>query len=244
MHRTRRENYYDYESPGGAYQRDGYFKDSDDGDANPGPGPGPGPASDSDLDISSVSDITDRELDLELEHIAMQARRRQQSSPQQMGPQPPPPQLREPRVGEESPDEFESDPWNAVATVGLRVYYKAPVTDGKEGQSRDTEEEVVKLRVVRPNPYLPKYDSEDSSSSSESEEDDDDSKGSADDKDKEAKDQCKDDGDGAAGKEDTKKDDPVSSQGLDIDDSSKDATLVGDQEQRRKSILSTQIPPI
>lgn len=42
--------------------------------------------------------------------------------------------------------EFEQDPWNAVAVVGLRIYYKVAEED------RD-EEGLVKLRVVRPNRY-------------------------------------------------------------------------------------------
>lgn len=241
MYRGRRGSYHEDGGPGSHHQHDAYFKGSDDGDA--GPCPSPSPESDSDLDISSISDISDRELDLELEHMAMEARRRRQASPQRVRPPPPPPPRGESGGGDESPDEFESDPWNAVATVGLRVYYKVPVSDGEGGREQDVDEEVVKLRVVRPNPYLPKYDSE-GDSSSESEGDDDTSE-SAGDKDNEAEEKGKDNVNGVGDMEDDKKkDDPVSSQGLDIDDSSKDATLVGDQEQRRKSILSTQIPPI
>jgi hypothetical protein len=42
-------------------------------------------------------------------------------------------------------DEFERDPWNAVAVVGLRIYHK--VSDG------DAEDDIVTLKVVRPSPY-------------------------------------------------------------------------------------------
>ncbi|KAJ2971004.1 hypothetical protein NUW58_g9536 [Xylaria curta] len=57
-----------------------------------------------------------------------------------------PPQPAEKEDEEEKEDEFESNPWNAVATVGLRVYYRVE-------DERDEKEELVKLRVVRPNPY-------------------------------------------------------------------------------------------
>ncbi|KAH8168122.1 hypothetical protein CIB48_g171 [Xylaria polymorpha] len=81
--------------------------------------------------ISSVSEITDREWDIRY-------RRRPISPPPAAAP---PPQ--QPAAEEE--DEFESNPWNAVATVGLRVYYKVA--------EEDRDKEIVKLRVVRPNPY-------------------------------------------------------------------------------------------
>ncbi|KAI8964309.1 cysteine proteinase [Daldinia sp. FL1419] len=134
-------------------------------------------------DISSVSDISERELDFEL--------KRQASSP----PPPPPPAPVEPP---EEEDEFEKDPWNAVATVGLRVYYK--VSD------EDRDKEIVKLRVVRPNPYA-------KSSKDKAEDEDED-------------------------EDEEKNEEPKTSKGLDVDDSSKDATLEGNQEERKKSILS------
>ncbi|KAI1204284.1 cysteine proteinase [Annulohypoxylon truncatum] len=143
-------------------------------------------------DVSSVSEISDRELDIELEHPA---------APPVRPPQPPP------EAPEEEADEFERKPWNAVATIGLRVYYK--VSD------EDKDKDIVKLRVVRPNPY-------------------------AKDK-KEKNDGESDEGDGEDDKQDEtegKQEEPKSSKGLDVDDSSKDATLEGDNEQRKKSILS------
>ncbi|KAI0108077.1 cysteine proteinase [Daldinia grandis] len=130
-------------------------------------------------DVSSVSEISDQELDYELKSQTSSA----------VPPSPPPPI--EPT---EEEDEFEKDPWNAVATVGLRVYYK--VSD------EDRDKEIVKLRVVRPNPYAK----------------DDKKKGEEEDEEKEKE--------------------PKTSKGLDIDDSSKDATLEGNQEQRKKSIMS------
>ncbi|KAI1642724.1 cysteine proteinase [Daldinia loculata] len=133
-------------------------------------------------DISSVSEISDRELDYELKRQANSVA--------------PPPSSRPPVEPPEEEDEFEKDPWNAVATVGLRVYYK--VSD------EDRDKEIVKLRVVRPNPY--------------------------------AKDDKKN---GEDGDEDEEKEkEPKTSKGLDVDDSSKDATLEGSQEQRKKSIMS------
>ncbi|KAI0454318.1 hypothetical protein F5B21DRAFT_514761 [Xylaria acuta] len=90
--------------------------------------------SDDESSISSISVVTRREWDIMY--------RRRATSP------PPPAPL--PQQGsvpeEEEEDEFESNPWNAVATVGLRVYYKVA---GEE----DRDKEIVKLRVVRPNPY-------------------------------------------------------------------------------------------
>ncbi|EOO03455.1 putative calpain family cysteine protease protein [Phaeoacremonium minimum UCRPA7] len=95
--------------------------------------------SDSDTDddlrsISSVSEISDRELDIQME----QNKRIVSSLPIL-----PPPPSAVPPVQEE--DEFEKDPWNAVIVVGLRLYYK--VAD------EDKDKETVTLRVERPNPY-------------------------------------------------------------------------------------------
>ncbi|KAI1463907.1 cysteine proteinase [Daldinia caldariorum] len=130
-------------------------------------------------DVSSLSEISERELDFILKQRA--------SDP----PAPPP----APIESLEEEDEFEKDPWNAVATVGLRIYYK--VSD------EDRDKDIVKLRVVRPNPYA---------------------------KDKKAEDEDED--------EKEKEKEPKTSKSLDIDDSSKDATLEGSEEQRKKSIMS------
>ncbi len=59
-------------------------------------------------------------------------------------------------------DEFERDPWNAVAVVGLRIYYRVDGEVGEEGA-----EEGVKLRVVRPNRWEVGDDEESSSSGEE-----------------------------------------------------------------------------
>ncbi|KAI1749530.1 hypothetical protein F4782DRAFT_533330 [Xylaria castorea] len=137
--------------------------------------------------ISSVSDITEREWDI--------AYRRRPS------PSPPAAPARQPPVVEEE-DEFESNPWNAVATVGLRVYYKVA--------EEDRDKEVVKLRVIRPNPYAKKGGESESESEGEEE----------------------------------KGEEGETSKGLDVDDSAKDATLEGNEEQRRKSILSPVRPTL
>lgn len=145
-------------------------------------------------DISSVSDISDRVLEYSLD-----------SRPKL--PPPPPPQTKGQPVAEPE-DEFQSNPWNAVATVGLRVYYK--VFDD------DKDEEIVKLKVVRPmahsrKPWYKNHKPEK-------------------DGDKDTETGNNEDRDGIESEVEL---------GLDVDDSSKDATLVGDQERRRKSIVPT-----
>ncbi|CAJ2502977.1 Uu.00g103710.m01.CDS01 [Anthostomella pinea] len=167
---------------------DGEDKDTDDDDDDED-------TSDAESDISSISEISSRALDLELERRAA-------------APCPPPPPV--PKEPPEEEDEFESNPWNAVATVGLRVYYRVP----EEDKIRD----IVKLRVVRPNPYA---------AAKKTTEQDKDADGHGDEKDS---------GEGEGDDDGVPK--SSTSKGLDVDDSSKDATLEGDQEQRKKSILS------
>ncbi|KAI0120929.1 calpain family cysteine protease [Xylariales sp. AK1849] len=157
-------------------------------------------------DISSVSDISDGELEIELERRANV-------------PSPPTPKQHVDSAEEE--DEFERNPWNAVATVGLRVYYK--VSDANK------DKEIVKLRVVRPNPH-------DKRGTTKSDEQIDgnskDSVGSTKDEDAVAE---QVEGNEAEGKNEM---------GLDVDDSSKDATLIGDQERRKKSIVPAGDPDV
>ncbi|KAI0420583.1 hypothetical protein F5X98DRAFT_361668 [Xylaria grammica] len=150
-------------------------------------------SSDDEFDISSVSEISSRELDIRLKERA--------DTPAPPGPAAPA------AVAEEEEDEFESNPWNAVATIGLRVYYK--VAEG------DRDREIVKLRVVRPNVYAVRGKKE---------------------RDGEERDEGENEEDGKDA------DGEKMSKGLDVDDSSKDATLEGDREQRKKSILSL-VPP-
>ncbi|KAK5629104.1 hypothetical protein RRF57_004819 [Xylaria bambusicola] len=157
------------------------------------PAPSPPPTeddSDTESSISSISEITVRELDIRLRERA--------ETPQR----PPPPNP--PAASEEEEDEFESNPWNAVATVGLRVYYRV-------ASDEDKVKEIVTLRVVRPNPYALSKDDEG--------------------------------GDGKEGEVgEGEKSGEKKAMGLDVDDSAKDATLEGDKEQRKKSILSL-VPP-
>ncbi|KAK3325840.1 calcium-dependent cysteine-type endopeptidase-like protein [Apodospora peruviana] len=121
------------------------------GGGGPGSGPG-GPRSevsyDDDRDglssITTVSELSERELDFHVkDRVRIAAMPRG----------PPPPMGPQPRIGGSAPgleeDEFEKDPWNAVAVVGLRVYYKAAEEEGAEKEQKQT----VALRVVRPNPY-------------------------------------------------------------------------------------------
>lgn len=92
--------------------------------------------------ISSISDVTDREVDMEL-GLVRESQNRGNGLPPP-GNLPPPPMMPLPPGAGDKPD-IETDPWNAVVVVGLRIYHKIP--------EEDKEKEVVKLRVVRPNPY-------------------------------------------------------------------------------------------
>ncbi|KAK1971428.1 calpain family cysteine protease [Colletotrichum sublineola] len=85
--------------------------------------------------VSSLSELSERELQLEIDALEAQ----EFISVGRMSPQP------VAAASVDDQDEFERDPWNAVAVVGIRIYYKA---------SEDSQTEViVKLRVVRPSPY-------------------------------------------------------------------------------------------
>ncbi|KPM37733.1 hypothetical protein AK830_g8826 [Neonectria ditissima] len=77
--------------------------------------------------IGALSELSEREL--EIAATALE----------------PPAPTETPETQEEEPDEFEKDPWNAVAVVGLRVYHKV--------DTEDNNEEAVKLRVIRPVHY-------------------------------------------------------------------------------------------
>ncbi|SPN99506.1 related to micromolar calcium activated neutral protease 1 (capn1) [Cephalotrichum gorgonifer] len=148
------------------------------------------------LTISTISDVSEREIDLEVE-----------SQDELRGPPggpmlpPLPPQNNKPGSSfrGRSP---EGNPWNAVVVVGLRIYHKIP-----EGAT--DKEEVVKLRVVRP---IPLSDDEDDSSGDEA---------------------------GKGGEEKQKRPRRLVSEmskGLDVDDSAKDATLAGTENERKLSI--------
>ncbi|PNP42229.1 hypothetical protein TGAMA5MH_05911 [Trichoderma gamsii] len=92
--------------------------------------------------LSSLSDLSDRELDLQAQNFGGQLNRR--------------PATLSPPKFEDELDEFEKDPWNAVVVVGLRVYHKA--------DEEDKNKEIIKLKVVRPSPYT---DSDDESTAAE-----------------------------------------------------------------------------
>lgn len=114
--------------------------------------------------LSSLSDLSDRELDLQAQTFGGQLNRR--------------PVTLSPPKFEDELDEFEKDPWNAVVVIGLRVYHKA--------DEEDKNKEIIKLKVVRPNPYI---DSDDESAATdETEKDDQDSKSKGLDVDDSAKD--------------------------------------------------------
>ncbi|KAF7563200.1 hypothetical protein G7046_g903 [Stylonectria norvegica] len=84
--------------------------------------------------IDSLDELSERELELQVTALE---------------PAPPP----DPEPVTEEPDEFEQDPWNAVAVVGLRVYHKVA--------SGDKAGEVIQLNVVRPDPYTEDTESKD-----------------------------------------------------------------------------------
>ncbi|KAM4065897.1 calpain family cysteine protease [Hirsutella rhossiliensis] len=126
-----------------------------------------------------LSELSERELDIQVE-IQLGQLKRMAAASAASAP-----------TAEEQPDEFERDPWNAVAVAGLRVYHRV-------GEGGDAD--VVRLKVVRPNPYA--------------------------DADDEAK------TDSAEGK----------TRELDVDDSAKDATLVGGVTERRNSIVGNDRP--
>jgi hypothetical protein len=135
----------------------------------------------------SVSEISETDLNYILEEQEeMEAKREESPS----------------RPGSPSMDEPESGPWNAVAVVGLRIYYKVAEDD------KDVEG-LVKLRVIRPNYYELSDDAEGS-----------DVEGSGDEK-----------GDGKKGEdkkeegEKEEKEEADQTKVLDVDDSALDATL-------------------
>lgn len=137
-------------------------------------------------DLDSMSEVSEHEIDLYLEaqSKARAAAARAAKANQPSSPSPP-----SGPTCEDELNEFEKDPWNAVGVFGLRVYYKS------DGGNED--DEIVKLRVERPNQWVWDDDSDD-------EADDEKEKGKGDDV-KEAKEEANE------------------SQVLDIDDSGKDA---------------------
>lgn len=140
----------------------------------------------------SVSTVSTAELNdmLDDEDGWRRRRRMRSSSPSPGPPSPPPPMAAD---GDADP----GGPWNAVAVVGLRIYYKVAEAD------RDAEG-LVKLRVVRPR-Y---YELSDEDESSDDEEEEEEEMGGDGEKKKEEKEEATDE-----------------SKVLDVDDSAKDATL-------------------
>lgn len=102
--------------------------------------------SDSELDdsVSEVSDTSEHEIDVCLAQAHVRAARAAAATAAAAAKTPSP--HGSAPAGEEPMDEFEKDPWNAVGVFGLRVYYKIPENRG--------DQEVVRLRVERPNPYV------------------------------------------------------------------------------------------
>ncbi|TPX13299.1 uncharacterized protein E0L32_006272 [Thyridium curvatum] len=99
---------------------------------------------DSDLEsISSVSDLSDRELDIVVDNRKrMQAA--QMAGPGGVAPAQPAAPAPPGAAGSASDGEDDGkDPWNAVAVIGLRVYYRVSAEE-KEG---------ARIKVVRPNKY-------------------------------------------------------------------------------------------
>lgn len=145
--------------------------------------------------VRSVSDVSETELDF----IIREAEQRHGGGGGGGGPPLPG------RAGlglAPPPDRFERDPWNAVAVVGLRVYYKVAKEEGdKNGEG---EEEGVKMKVVRPTRW--------EVGDEESEEEDGEEEGVGE------IELEKEGGKGEGGDE---------TQVLDVDDSAKDAVVIG-----------------
>jgi len=225
------------------------------------------PGSDSDDDsvcstpsISSISDISERELDYQVQESQRQLMNMARGPPRQGGGPPggggsgPPSQQQQggrrggpPNQSEDELDAIERDPWNAVAVVGLRVYYKV-VAGGdaqKEGEkeeltgrqdgegSEDEDEEIVTLRVVRPNRYELGNDDNDS----DEKEDD---KKETKDREKAENKSIKDE-EAKGPKEHEKENDEAKV--LDIDDSAKDATLDGEERKHAAEAGGDVIAP-
>ncbi|KAH8839422.1 hypothetical protein MCOR08_006363 [Pyricularia oryzae] len=97
--------------------------------------------------VSGVSEISDGEIELELDAIHRGWRQYPAATgvfPRTSAVGPP---ARPSLPTGPSPDgEVQKDPWNAVVILGLRVYYRLA-----QGEGADTE--VVKLRIERPDPY-------------------------------------------------------------------------------------------
>jgi hypothetical protein len=181
------------------------------------PAPPPGPPSsyfssdassdDGIEDLDSLSEVSDHEIDLYLEadkqRIA-KARAAKANQPPSSAPPSGP-------SCEDELNEFEKDPWNAVGVFGLRIYHKS---DGKPGDN-----DVVKLRVERPSPWVWDEDSD--------EEADDEKEKTKGDDTKETKEEANE------------------SQVLDVDDSGKDAVaenITAEEEEEDKKELGGESP--
>lgn len=96
-------------------------------------GPGPGSeASDDDFSDDALSVLSDRELQIQIDYEL-----------RKQGPEPVDAVSIEVESDREL-DDFERNPWNAVAVIGLRVYHK----------SEGIDDNAVDLRILRSNPYL------------------------------------------------------------------------------------------
>ncbi|KAK3945968.1 calpain family cysteine protease [Diplogelasinospora grovesii] len=160
--------------------------------------------------ITSVSDVTDRELEMRVQE------NRPGGGSNMLPPPRPRNDYRRDRGGRSDDDEddrmLERDPWNAVAVVGLRVYYKLHEEAGKDNS------EIVKLKVVRPNPWVL------------SEEDEDDKK--------EKKTHKLKDGEKEEDTEKGEGEETDEAKVLDVDDSAKDATL--DENDKKEVIEASE----
>lgn len=177
--------------------------------------------------------------------------------------------------------EFEKNPWNAVAVVGLRVYYRvdqdtadnAAMTEDKDKKDTDAgggevekkeTKEMVKLKVIRPNPWEITSDDEKDAirkkekdvekrkskwtkgfkkhKKSKEEQEAGEEKGKQKDKNKEeedGEDVAIELGEKADENEPEKKQEEQVEKVLDIDDSAKDATLEG--KEREKTVAEGQM---
>ncbi|KAJ4403522.1 hypothetical protein N0V85_005075 [Neurospora sp. IMI 360204] len=172
--------------------------------------------------------------------------------------------------------EFEKNPWNAVAVVGLRVYYRVDTAgtgqdataEDKDaaagGKEEEPKKEMVKLKVIKPNPWEIVSDDEKKDAKKKKEKEKDGEKreskwtrgfkkskkkgkeGKEEEEDEEDKKKDKKNGDtaGAGGKANDEGDKAGLKKEevekvLDVDDSAKDATLEG--EEREKTVAEGQV---
>ncbi|KAK0728630.1 hypothetical protein B0T26DRAFT_673131 [Lasiosphaeria miniovina] len=115
---------------------------------------------------ASESELSDREVDY---HISEEKQRNMMDRGDRGGQRGPPGGGSFDNNNSDN-DEFVRDPWNAVAVVGLRVYYKITDEEKASEAEKDTEGDIVTLKVVKPNYWDPELYSSDENDKKKQEE--------------------------------------------------------------------------